>query len=173
MSESTPTNVAYSSAAPGAFETIVYGGLAIGILDGLFAFVFYGLILGAKPIRIFQSVAVGLLGRSSYDGGLGTFAFGLLLHFIVSGCIATIYYFAALKLPILIRHAVVAGLGYGMIAYLGMNYLIIPLSRIGLRPFSFRLFLPAFIGHAFLVGLPVALIASWSAKRLGPRASRP
>ncbi len=149
---------------PRAFDTIVYGGLAIGILDGLFAFVFYGLILGAKPQRIFQSVAVGVLGRSSYDGGTKTFLFGLLLHFIVATCIAAVYYLAALNLPILIRHAVPAGLIYGMIAYLGMNYVVIPLSRIGLRPFSFRLFLPAFIGHAMLVGLPVALIARRSAK---------
>ena len=51
---------------------------------------------------------------------------------------------------------------------LGMNYLVIPLSRVGLRPFSFRLFLPAFIGHAFLVGLPLALIARWSARRVAP-----
>jgi len=157
-----------SGPRPRAFETIVYGGLAIGILDGLFAFVFYGLILGVKPLRIFQSVAVGVLGRSSYDGGVRTFVFGLLLHFIVATCIAAVYYFAALKLPVLIRHAVAAGLIYGMIAYLGMNYLVIPLSRVGLRPFSFRLFLPAFIGHAFLVGLPVALIARWSARRVAP-----
>jgi hypothetical protein len=155
---------------PRAFDTIVYGGLAIGLLDGLFAFVFYGWILGAKPLRIFQSVAVGVLGRASFDGGTRTFLFGLLLHFIVATCIATVYFFAALKFPVLIRHAVAAGLIYGMIAYLGMNYLVIPLSRIGLRPFSFRLFLPAFLGHAVLVGLPVALIARWSAR---PRASRP
>jgi len=158
-----------SAPRPRAFDTIVYGGLAIGILDGLFAFVFYGLILGAKPLRIFQSVAVGLLGRASYDGGTKTFLFGLLLHFIVSTCIAAVYYLAAVNLPILIRYAVPAGLVYGMVAYLGMNYVVIPLSRIGLRPFSFRLFLPAFIGHAVLVGLPVALIARWSA---GPQASR-
>lgn len=153
---------------PRAFDTIVYGGLAIGVLDGLFAFVFYGLILGIKPMRIFQSVAAGLLGRASYDGGTKTFLFGLLLHFIVATCIATVYYFAALKSPVLIRHAVAAGLIYGMIAYLGMNYLVIPLSRIGLRPFTLRLFLPAFIGHAVLVGLPVALIARWSAKSKAP-----
>src|SRR6185503_3329902 len=130
---------AQPSGRPRAFETIVYGGLAIGMLDGLFAFVFYGLILGAKPMRIFQSVAAGLLGRSSYDGGWATFVFGLLLHFFVATCIATVYYCAALKLPVLIRHAIIAGLIYGMIAYLGMNYLVIPISRIGLRPFSLRL----------------------------------
>src|SRR6266508_4482116 len=141
---------------PRAFDTIVYGGLVVGILDGL--------ILGVKPLRIFQSVAAGLLGRASYDGGVSTFLFGLLLHFVVATCIAAVYYAASLKLPVLIRHAVASGLIYGLIAYLVMNYVVIPLSRIGLRPTSLRVFVPAFIAHAFLVGLPIALVARRSAK---------
>jgi len=149
---------------PRALDTILYGGLVVGILDGLFALIFYGVILGAKPMRIFQSVASGLLGKASFEGGTQTFLLGILLHFIVALCIAAVYYAASLLLPVLIDHAVVSGLIYGMIAYLGMSYVIIPLSAIGSRPFSFRLFLPAFIGHALLVGLPIALLARRSAK---------
>ena len=166
------SNAAASSASgasirkrPRAFETIFYGGLIVGILDGLFAFVFYGWILGVKPLRIFQSVASALLGRASFDGGVSTFLFGLLLHFLVAACIAAVFYAASRKLPVLIRHAVLSGLIYGLIAYLAMNYVVIPLSRIGLRPTTLRVFLPAFIAHAFLVGLPVALVARRSAKR--------
>ena len=136
----------------------------VAVLDGLFAFVFYGLILGVKPLRIFQSVASGLLGRSSFDGGVRTFVFGLLLHLVVAICIAAVFYLASLKLPILIRHAVASGLVYGLIAYLVMNYVVIPLSRIGLRATTMRVFLPAFIAHAFLVGLPIALLARRSAQ---------
>jgi hypothetical protein len=149
---------------PRALDTILLGGLVVGVLDGLFAFVFYGLILGVKPLRIFQSVASGLLGRASYEGGTRTFLLGLLLHFVVATCIAAVYYLVSLKLPVLINHAVVSGLIYGLIAYLGMNYVVIPLSRIGYRPSSLRVFLPAFIAHAFLVGLPIALIARRSAR---------
>ena len=158
------SNDQHTRERPRAFETIVYGGLIVGILDGLFAFIFYGWVLGVKPLRIFQSVASGLLGRAAFDGGVSTFLLGLLLHFVVATCIAAVFYAASLKLPILINHAVVSGLIYGMIAYLGMNYVVIPLSRIGLRPTTLRLFVPAFIAHAFLVGLPVALVARWSAK---------
>lgn len=155
---------ASSLARPRAFETILYGGLVVGILDGLFALVFYGLILGVPPVRIFQSVASGLLGRASFEGGIPTFLLGILLHFIVASCIAAVYYLASLKLPVLIHRPVVCGLIYGMLAYLGMNYVVIPLSAIGYRPSSLRLFLPAFIAHAFLVGLPIALLARRSAK---------
>src|SRR5215212_7919083 len=133
---------------PRAFDTILYGGLAVGVLDGLFALVFYGLILGVKPIRIFQSVASGLLGRASYDGGVPTFLMGLLLHFVVATCIAAVYYAASLLLPVLIRRAVVCGLIYGMLAYLVMTYVVVPLSAA--RPGSFSP--TAIIGHALLVG---------------------
>ncbi|MCU1266235.1 MAG: hypothetical protein JWM21_2553 [Acidobacteria bacterium] len=153
---------------PRALDTILPGGLVVGILDLLFAFTFYGLILGVKPLRIFQSVAAGLMGRAAaFDGGIKTFLLGILLHFIVATCIAAVYYGASWIFPVLIRHAVLSGLIYGMIAYLGMNYLVIPLSAIRRSPGPLRLpiFLTEIIGHAFLVGLPLALLARRSAKR--------
>src|SRR6266481_2894916 len=156
-----------SFARPRAFDTILYGGLVVGILDMVFAFTFYGLILGAQPLRIFQSVAAGLLGRTAaYEGGIRTFMLGILLHFVVATCIATVYYVASLVLPVLIRHAVASGLIYGMIAYLGMKYVVVPLSAIGQRGSLPRLpiFLTEIIGHAFLVGLPLALLARRSAR---------
>ncbi|HYX71332.1 MAG TPA: hypothetical protein VE732_01055, partial [Nitrososphaera sp.] len=83
------------SSRPRALNTILYGGLAVGILDGLFALIFYGLILGVQPMRIFQSVASGLLGRASFEGGVPTFLLGILLHFVVASCIAAVYYVAS------------------------------------------------------------------------------
>ena len=165
MSQDAPVP---SSAAlqPRALDTIVFGGLAIGILDGLFAVIFYGVILGVPQIRIFQSVAAGLLGRASFEGGTRTYLLGIALHFIVATCIATVYFFLSRFLPFLIKHAVPSGLIYGVIAYFVMNYVVLPLSARGGPPaFSLRTSLPAIIGHAFLVGLPVALIARWSARR--------
>jgi hypothetical protein len=152
---------------PRPLQTIFFGGLAIGIFDLLFAFTFYGLILGAKPLRIFQSVAAGLVGRTAaYEGGVRTFLFGILLHFIVATCIATVYYLISLLLPWVLRNAVVSGLVYGSVAYLGMNYLVVPLSAIGRRPGPKPLWIFAveIIGHALLVGLPVALLARRSAE---------
>lgn len=150
---------------PRALDTIILGGLAIGLGDFLFAVIFYGVILGVRQIRIFQSVASGLLGRASFDGGIKTYILGLFLHFVVATCIATVYYLLSSRLSFLIQHAVVSGLVYGMIAYLGMNYIVIPLSRARSGPFAWRTFIPAFIAHALLVGLPVALIARRSANR--------
>ena len=150
---------------PHAVGTIVLGGLVVALLDGLFAFTFYGLILGVNPLRIFQTVAGGLLGTASYSGGVKTFVLGLALHFVVASCIATVYYLASLKLPVLIRHPVPSGLIYGVIAYLGMKFVVTPLSALGRRPVPrLSIFLTEILGHAFLVGLPIALLARRSAK---------
>ena len=156
-----------SPGRPRPFDTIFFGGLAIGIGDLLFAFIFYGLILGAKPLRIFQSVAAGVLGRpAAIEGGVRTFLLGILLHFVVATCIATVYYFISLLLPFVIRNAVISGLVYGVVAYFGMNYLVVPLSAIGHRPGPKPIWIlvTEILGHALLVGLPVALLARRSAK---------
>ena len=152
---------------PHALEVIPAGGVLVGIFDLLFAFTFYGLILKAPALRIFQSVAAGVLGRpAAIEGGLKTFFLGIVLHFVVATCIATVYYVVSLVFPLVLRYAVASGLIYGMIAYLGMNYLVIPLSAIGPRTTSKRawIFAVEIIGHAFLVGLPLALLARRSAK---------
>lgn len=152
---------------PRALEVIPAGGVLVGIFDLLFAFTFYGLILQVPALRIFQSVAAGVLGRqAAIEGGLKTFFLGIILHFVVATCIATVYYLGSLVLPLVLRYAVASGLIYGMIAYLGMNYLVIPLSAIGPRTTSKRawIFAVEIIGHAFLVGLPLALLARRSAK---------
>ena len=152
---------------PRAIDTIPLGGLLIGIFDLLFAFIFYALILGAPPLRIFQSVAAGVLGRpAAISGGVRTFLLGILLHFVVATCIATVYFIATQFLPVLVRHAVISGLLYGVVAYFGMKYIVVPLSAIGQRGTLPRLpiLLTEVIGHALLVGLPVALLARRSAR---------
>jgi hypothetical protein len=152
---------------PSAFETIVYGGLAIGVLDFLDATFFFGLYSGAPFQRVWQGVSSGLLGgEAARAGGWATAMLGLVLHFIVSFCIATVYYVGARNIPFLLRRPVPSGLAFGVVSHLVMKYVVIPLSAIGaVTAYTLPNFLNAVIGHALLVGLPVALIATWSAKR--------
>lgn len=162
-----PNSEARTPGRPRALEVIPTGGVLVGIFDLIFAFTFYGLILKAPALRIFQSVAAGVLGRpAAIEGGVRTFLLGILLHFVVATCIATVYYLISLVLPLVLRYAVASGLIYGMIAYLGMNYVVVPLSAIGPRTTSKRawIFAVEIIGHAFLVGLPLALVARRSAR---------
>ena len=46
-------------------RAILYGGLTVGTLDLIDAFVFFGLRSGATPIPILHSIAAGFLGRDA------------------------------------------------------------------------------------------------------------
>ena len=143
---------------PRASHTIIYGGLIVGVLDFLDATIFNS-VLGVSPTRVWQFVASGLLGRDAFNGGMKTALLGVLLHFLISFILAAIYYGASLYLPTLLRRAVLWGLLYGIAVYFVMNYIVLPLSAAPPLRFSLASFLNGIIGHALLVGLPLALIA--------------
>ena len=149
---------------PRALDTILYGGLAVGVLDALDAIIFFGIRNGTSPKRIFQHIASGLLGRASFDGGYATALLGFFLHFLIAFIIAATYYRASLILPMLVRHAVSWGLIYGIAAFFVMNWIVVPLSAAPQGSFAIGPFLNGVIGHALLVGLPVALFAHRSAR---------
>jgi len=153
---------------PSAFETILYGGLAIGVLDMCDAFTFFGWYLGVGAQRVFQGVAAGLLGPdAAREGGWQTFGLGLFLHYVTAMCVAAVYYLCTRLIPWMVRHPIYSGLVFGIVAHFVMQCVVIPLSAIHRWPPTFPLgaTLNGIIGHALLVGLPVALIASWSANR--------
>ena len=114
---------------------------------------------GIAPTRILQSIASGILGRASFTQGSRSALLGLLLHYFIATTVATIYIFASRRLP-LSRHPFLWGTVYGILVYLVMNYVVFPLSKIGLRPTPP---LPSLInGVAALIlciGIPIALIA--------------
>lgn len=148
---------------PGAWETIFWGGLTAGVLDavdGVIAFGFKGL----NPIQVLQYIASGLLGPAAFQGGIPTAALGAALHFVIAFAVAGAFYAASLKLPAIYRRPLIWGLLYGAGVYFFMNYGVLPLSAVPKSPFSLALLLNGVIGHAFFVGLPVALFAGRSAR---------
>jgi len=153
---------------PRAFETIVYGGLAIGILDFLDASIFFPLYYGISFLDVWHGPASGFIGReASRAGGWNTALLGILAHFMVAFSIAAVYFVLSRLIPFLTAHPIISGLIYGIAAHFVMQYVVVPLSAIGSVPNwpPVGSLLNSLIGHALLVGLPVALIAAWSARR--------
>ena len=140
------------------FAALVRGGLVVGALDIAYAIIFSA-FRGFGPIRILQSVAAGLLGRSSFQGGLPAAALGLALHFGIAFTIVIVYWYASRFLPILVEHPVICGAVYGLGVYFFMNYVVIPLSAANRPRFFLLLFVCNLLVHAFLIGVPAALFA--------------
>ena len=142
-------------------RAVVLGGLIVGVLDMFDAFLFFG-ARGVPPLRIFQAVAGGLLGRDAFQGGVPTFILGLALHYVIATIIAAIYILVSRKLPVLVRRPVLCGLAYGVVAFFVMQYVVVPLSALGGGgKTALPVLINGIVGHALLVGLPSA----WAARR--------
>jgi len=145
-----------------AVEAVVYGGLIVGAFDAIDAVVFFGL-RGATPVRVFQGIAAGLLGRASSQGGLRTALLGLAIHFCIALTIVATYYLASRSLPILTRRPVLCGALYGVFVYFFMNRIVIPLSAIGPQAFSLANFINGIAIHLLGIGVPAALFVARTA----------
>ena len=138
-------------------SAILWGGLAAGVLDAVDGVIAFGRE-GLNPIQVLQYIASGLLGKSSFEGGIATAAVGTILHFFIAFAAAAVYVVASRRIAALKRQAVIFGLLYGAAVYFFMNYLVLPLSAVGHSPFKLGLFLNGVIGHALFVGVPIAWI---------------
>ena len=114
-------------------RAIALGGLTVGVLDGLDALVFFG-ARGVPPIRIFQAIASGLLGRDAYQGGIATLLLGVALHFLIATTVVAVYVTASRQIALLNTRPLFFGPLYGIAVYLVMNLVVIPLSAIGGGP---------------------------------------
>jgi len=139
-------------------STIGLAGALAGTLDITAACTQAYLMRGTSPVRVFQSVASGVLGTKSFDGGWRTAALGLLLHFFIATTAAAVFYFASRKITFLTKQWVIAGVVYGIAVYTVMYWVVVPLSQA--RPFTPdpRLILIAVLIHIFCVGLPIAWV---------------
>ncbi|MGZ4856472.1 MAG: hypothetical protein ACXVKH_15190 [Candidatus Angelobacter sp.] len=153
-----------SSTSSSAFLAIYWGGLACGVFDITQAMVAFYLQSGLKPVSVLQSVASGLLGRASFQGGTKTAALGSFLHFFIAFSWAAIYYVASRRVTFMLEKPVMAGLIYGEFVWIIMNFAVLPLSAIHRWPvWNKASIITGPIGHMFLVGLPIALaVRRWA-----------
>lgn len=166
---------------------ILLGGLIAGALDITYAITAYGpLSYGVSAERVLQSVAAGWIGREAAQaGGAGTAALGLASHFLLATLMAAVFVFAAQRLRTLTQNALLWGLLYGLVLYVAMNYVVVPLSAAGANlhfassfgeagarlseafseikpghdPNHPWLLAGTIFAHTVLVGIPIALIA--------------
>ena len=143
---------------PNSARTIRVAGLLAGALD-LAAAIVTNLPRGIGAMAILQSIASGMLGRDAYQGGMATATLGVLAHFFIMFVIAACFYFASLRLHMLVRHAMIAGLAYGVAVYAFMNLVVLPLSAFPhARTFGLATLATGLLVHMLCVGLPIALV---------------
>jgi uncharacterized membrane protein YagU involved in acid resistance len=143
-----------------ALKTVLLAGFIAGCCDITAAFLVYCTMLPLTPMRLLQGIAAGILGRqAAYAGGAKTAALGLLCHFVIALGAATVYFaltrmFAFLnRIPLVFSAAI-----WGTIVYFFMQYVVLPLSRIGMPRFNLKFTIIGLIIHFFCIGLPITAI---------------
>jgi hypothetical protein len=136
---------------------VLGGGLAAATLDILYACIFWAWKSDVPPGRILQSVAAGLLGKASFEGGAATAVLGLALHYLIAVSMAVAYYLVARRWAPLRQRPLLYGAGYGLLLYLIMNYVVVPLSAAGPGSKDPLWITLTIIVHALMIGVPIAL----------------
>jgi len=136
---------------------ILVGGLVAGTVDiGAAA-----LINMIDPRVILRFIAGGVLGKAALQGGAAVAWLGLFLQWGMSLVIAAIFVLAALRLRWLTARTVLAGLAYGVVVFVVMNYVVMPLSAWH----RINHFTPASLAWNLLAMLVYGLIIAICARR--------
>jgi hypothetical protein len=143
-----------------AVEVVALSGCLAGVLD-ISATATVMAAQRASIKRLLQFIASGVLGTSAFDGDNRTAGIGLLLHFLIAGIVATIYYAMSRSVPMSLNRPVLFGALYGIAVYLIMSRIVVPLSRAPKRAFSIGAFLTQLVIHVVCVGLPIALAQNY------------
>jgi uncharacterized membrane protein YagU involved in acid resistance len=135
------------------------GGLVAGTFDITYACTFWYVKRGVPPARVFRSVASGVLGDASFTGGWRTALLGLVLHYFIATSMAVTYYLFARRWSDLAQRPWTFGPLYGVLLYVIMNYIVVPLSAANPGSRNLVWVLLSIAVHAFLIGTPCALFA--------------
>jgi hypothetical protein len=117
---------AHAPSVRGAVVPLVAAGLAGGAVDGLYA-TGLSLIRGGSALRPWQGVASGWIGRAARDGGAASAVLGLATHVAIALCMAAAFAAVASRLRVLYQRPLVSGALYGLILYLVMYRIVLPL----------------------------------------------
>ena len=115
---------------PSDVRCVFISGLVAGTVDiGAAA-----LIYRINPLVVMRAIATGLQGAAAFKGGMGSSALGLGLQWAMSIVIAGIYLLAVRWIPRFRHSWVQGGILAGIIIFVVMNYVVVPLSAVGKIP---------------------------------------
>ena len=142
-------------------RTIAWATLVAGTLD-ILAATFLSLIRGKAPADMLRGVASGPFPAATEWGTTGAIL-GLLTHFSLMAIMVTLFVVVAQRRPALTASPLKWGVIYGLVTYVVMNLVVVPL-RFGAWPPKPIAIATQLFCHIVLVGIPIALITARRAR---------
>ena len=138
---------------------IIWGWLIAGTLDALAAILNFLLQGGKNPANIFKYIASAAFGKKAFTAGNEMVIWGIGFHYMVALWFTLFFVFLFIQIKWIRQHSLLSGIGYGLLVWLIMNRVVVPLS---LAPQPAFLAWKAIINMLILVlciGIPLALVA--------------
>jgi uncharacterized membrane protein YagU involved in acid resistance len=161
-------NPAPVSVGKSALKTILFIGLVAGTFDILAAFISTYASKNVPPIIVLQYIASGWFGKeAAFSGGAAMAMYGLLFHYLIAITWTLIFFLVYPYVTVLAKHKIIAGLCYGIVVWIMMNVVIIPLTNVPNANGGIK-FPDAFIGMGILmiaIGLPISILVHRYYKR--------
>ena len=116
------------------------------------------LMRGKDPAAMLRFVASGPFPPAT-GWGAGGSLLGLAVHYILMAIMVAVFVLAARSRPHLVDMPLRAALAYGIVTYIVMNLIVVPLRFPAAWPPTTLSIETQLFAHILLVGLPTALIA--------------
>jgi hypothetical protein len=140
---------------PSPVKAILIIGLIAGTLDIITALI----LAKGNPLRMGQFIASGAIGRdAAFAGGLGTSLLGYFFHYFIAYTWTTLFFLLYPKVKLLQKNKIIVGLVYGILVWIVMNRVVLPLSQIPQRPFNLTQALIGMTVLMVMIGLPVSVL---------------
>ena len=140
-------------------------GALVAVLDISFAETYWVVIRNATTYaRVLQSIASGAIGKSAFQGGSDTVILGAILHCTVAYGWTAIFLLASRHWRAFARvlagpyGAVKTGFPFGVVVWLVMDFVVMPLSHARPTPVGSTWFVVSLLWHPVGVGLPMAVV---------------
>jgi hypothetical protein len=151
-----------------AAKTIALAALGAGSLDFLYATA-NAVMKGRSAIKLWQFVASGFFGQSAYAMGLAGAAWGVFFHYLIMTIFSVAVFFLCRQFSPIAKHRVVSGLLFGLLMWVVMNLVVVPLSKADAGPIKIQIATIANLGFVMHLILGMVLIWITTQRRDGQR----
>ena len=144
------------------WKAVLLTTLVAGTLDIIAAHVHQAIIQGQFPSKIFYAIAGGAIGlERSLNGGPPAFILGVLIHYFISFSFTLFFFMIFPIITKVSRNKYVNGAVYALFVWITMTFIVMPLTALPDRPFSWNIHQVAGIFILTGVfGIPISVMAS-------------
>jgi hypothetical protein len=114
-------------------RSVAGGVLRIGLIAGTLDItenIVFNAFRHITATQIFQYIASGLTGPWAFHAGAASVLLGIAIHYTIALFWTATYWAASRQTPDMVRRPVTFGIIYGGAVYVGMNFVILPLTRV-------------------------------------------